>query len=673
MRSLSPARAVPVILACLFGSAVPTATTLADAADAVVSSDQIIRQLNPGSAKGIEPTELPRLGLPIRFEFNSDRLTETARRQLDQLARALNDDVLKDVAFAVQGHTDSVGTRAYNRDLSQRRAGSVRRYLVEHPGIEEDGRTVPARIEALRLVELGLGEDFPLPGTAGDDPRNRRVEIVNLRTEVDATRNASTPTGRDGGSHSGRALLIGIERYRSVNQLIGTVNDARAMKGFVSARLGFDESEIRMLLDSEATRDNILRSIEDWLIAGTRPGDDVFLYFSGHGSQQRDDNGDEADGLDETLVPVDATIGADRIARGMIADDEIAALLTRLSGRRVYVVVDTCHSGTSNRGIGVDTWRYEKTLRAADGRPLRIERAETAGAAARPGAGSGLVSTKDVGPEPLDITVWAAVRADQKALVDEEAGDEPGSVFTRRLLWGARDGNADADANGIVTRSELHAYLLRESEAYCARHRHRCGSGLTPQLQVGDGGLETAAFSRGAGVASGPSVATVSKDLLLQQAERLVVQDEHEVELGIEPGTELMVGEAVDIVVRSERDGHLVLLDVDAAGNMVQIFPNRFSERKGVSDRIRAGETLWIPGPEGGFGFTIAPPLGEGRLMAIVAERSLQLTGLVSRHKDLAVVEHPRAYLIELHEALRAAGGADWGRATRNYEVVARQ
>ncbi len=662
-------RAVPVILACLTGAVVSVTAALTDAADAVMDSDEIVRQLNPGSKKGVEPTGidhriLPRLGLPIRFEFNSDKLTEAARRQLDELAKALNGLVLQDVAFAVQGHTDSVGTRAYNRDLSRRRARSVKRHLVEE-----------GRIEPVRLVALGLGEDYPLPGVVGDDPRNRRVEVVNLRTEVGAAQDASRPARRDGASRRGRALLIGIERYRTVNPLMGTVNDARTMKGFVSSHMGFDENEIRMLLDDAATRSNILREIEDWLIAGTRPGDDVFLYFSGHGSQQRDDNGDEADGLDETLVPVDATIGADDIARGMIADDEIAVLLARLSGRRVYVVVDTCHSGTSDRGIGVDNWRYEKTLRTADGRPLRIERAGTASGAAdgRPGAGAGFVSTKDVGPNPLDITVWAAVRADQKALVDEEARDEPGSVFTRRLLWGAQDGNADADASGIVTRSELHDYLLRESEAYCARHRHRCGSGLTPQLQAGSGGVGMAAFSRGAGVASGPTVATVSKDLLLRQAERLVVQDEHEVELRIEPGTELTVGEAVDIVVRSDRDGHLVLLDIDAAGRMVQIFPNRFSERNEVPDRIRAGEPLRIPGAKGGFRFSIAPPLGEGRLMAIVAERSLQLTGPVSRHKDLDAVEHPRAYLVELYEALRAAGGADWGRATRDYEVVARQ
>ena len=57
-------------------------------------------------------------------------------------------------------------------------------------------------------------------------------------------------------------------------------------------------------------------------------------------------------------------------------------------------------------------------------------------------------------------------------------------------------------------------------------------------------------------------------------------------------------------------------------------------------------------------------------LLAIVAERSVQLAELVSRHKDLAVIERPAAYLVELNEALRASGGADWGQATRDYQVV---
>ncbi len=668
MRSLLRQRAVSAILACVGGMAL--SATLANADDTVVSRDDIVRQLGLAGDRAIGvradtgSPPVPRVSLSaIRFEFNSDRLTVLARTQVDELAGALSQPALREMSFAVVGHTDSVGAGDYNRSLSLRRARSVKRHLVSRA------------VDAVRLVEVGLGEDYPVAETAGDDARNRRVEIVNLRTDMGGFRETSGPARPDGSSRRGRALLIGIERYRQVNSLLGTVNDARAMKGFVSARMGFEESDIKLLLDDEATRDNILRAIEEWLIAGTREGQDVFLYFSGHGSQQGDDNADESDGLDETLVPVDATVGEDRIVRGMIADDEIAALLARLSGRRVHVVIDACHSGTSDRGISVDGWRYTKTPRAPDGAPLRIGKAETAAPAParRSEAGEGFVSSKDAGLSPLDITVWAAVRADQKALVDEESLSEPGSVFTRRILWGARDGKADADADGTVTRSELHDYVVRESEAYCGRYRHRCGRGLTPQLHTASGGPERPAFSPGTGSGARPSIATFSKDILVDQAEQLVVQDERGVRLDIEPGTALPVGTTVDIVVESYRDGHLVLLDIDSAGRMVQIFPNRLSEQRGVSDRIRAGQTLRVPGKGSGFRFSVEPPAGEGMLLAIVAERSRQLTGLVSRHKDLAVVERPRAYLVELHEALRTANEKDWGRATRKYEVVARQ
>ena len=142
------------------------------------------------------------------------------------------------------------------------------------------------------------------------------------------------------------------------------------------------------------------------------------------------------------------------------------------------------------------------------------------------------------------------------------------------------------------------------------------------------------------------------------------------VRLEVEPGTTLPVGSSVDIVVESDRDGHLVLLDIDPMGRMVQIFPNEFSERNGVPSRIRAGRPLRVPGASGGFRFSVDPPAGAGMLLAVVADKSFHLSGLVSRHKDLMVIERPSAYLVELNEALRAAGGANWRRATREYEVV---
>ena len=676
-----PARAVPVVVAYLLATALSAPAALADENDTVVSRDDIARQLGFARDRAIRPTAdasspaPPRLRLDaIQFEFNSDRLTAMARNQIAELAAALRLPSLQRFSFAVMGHTDSVGGSAYNRDLSLRRARSVKRSLVA------------SEVNAGRLVELGLGEDYPISGTRGNDAQNRRVEIINLGTGIVALHDAAAvptsalPSARDGRHRKGRALLIGIDRYRYVSPLIGTVNDARAMKDYVSSHLGFSDRDVRLLLDGEATRDNILRAIAEWLIEGTRQGDNVFLYYSGHGFQQRDDNGDEADGLDETLVPVDVTVDGNGVPRGMITDDEIAALLAQLPGRRVQVVIDACHSGTSDRlavrNTGAETWRYVKTPRRPDGAPLRIGVARTrAIEIPRPAAQESFVSTKDLGADRVDITVWAAVRADQKALVDEEVASNPGSVFTRRLLWGARDRKADSNADGIVTRSELHVYLIRESEAYCARHPVRCGKGLTPQLHTESGGMQGAAFSsRQESERAFSSDAVVAKDILVRQAERLVAARQlGSVELDIEPDTALPVGSSVDVVVESDRDGHLVLLDIDPSGRMVQIFPNKFSERNGVPDHIRAGRPLRVPGASGGFRFSVEPPAGAGMLLAIVAERSVHLAALVSRHKDLAVIERPSAYLVELNEALRATAGAEWKHATREYEVVARR
>ena len=223
-------------------------------------------------------------------------------------------------------------------------------------------------MNAARLVEVGLGEDYPVAGTRGDDALNRRVEVVNLGTDVNSANNAASPVptapsefnGRQ--REGGRALLIGIDRYRYVSPLIGTVNDVHAMKAYLSSHLGFNERNVKTLLDGEATRENILRSIAEWLVDGTEQGDDVFLYYSGHGFQQRDDNADESDQLDETLVPVDVTVDKDGVPQGMIRDDELAVLLTQLQGRRVQLVIDACHAGTSDRlairDSGSESWRY---------------------------------------------------------------------------------------------------------------------------------------------------------------------------------------------------------------------------------------------------------------------------------------------------------------------------
>ena len=107
-----------------------------------------------------------RADLMLSFELNSAEMTGSAKDRAKVFAQALNTPELKGHRFVIEGHTDSVGGRAANRDLSQRRAQSVADFLVGQ-GVGRD-----------RLQVQGLGYDRPLPGKSARDEENRRVEAA---------------------------------------------------------------------------------------------------------------------------------------------------------------------------------------------------------------------------------------------------------------------------------------------------------------------------------------------------------------------------------------------------------------------------------------------------------------------------------------------------------------
>ena len=148
---------------------------------------------------------------------------------------------------------------------------------------------------------------------------------------------------------SRHALIVGIDRYPHLPeryQLEGAVRDAELARRVLGERFGFEDPVV--LLDERATRAAILRGMET-LIARARPGDEVLFHFSGHGSQRPDRDGDEADGLDETLAPHDR--GADGAGSRDLVDDEIHRWLVELTAitERVVLIVDSCHSGSMAR------------------------------------------------------------------------------------------------------------------------------------------------------------------------------------------------------------------------------------------------------------------------------------------------------------------------------------
>jgi outer membrane protein OmpA-like peptidoglycan-associated protein len=102
----------------------------------------------------------------VLFEVDRAAIKPGATRALDQLARVLRDD--PNASIAIEGHTDSTGSRDYNLDLSTRRSDSVRAYLVTHG------------VDPTKITARGLGPDYPVASNATDAGRqqNRRVEVI---------------------------------------------------------------------------------------------------------------------------------------------------------------------------------------------------------------------------------------------------------------------------------------------------------------------------------------------------------------------------------------------------------------------------------------------------------------------------------------------------------------
>jgi hypothetical protein len=154
-----------------------------------------------------------------------------------------------------------------------------------------------------------------------------------------------------------RAFLVGISHYDTAltgyqwNNING-VEDVNLL-GSVLKNQGFTATT---LLDEQATFGNIVSRITQF-VNKTKKGDIVYLHFSTHGQPVEDQNGDEEDGWDESIVPIDAyKLYKKGLYEGQkhLTDDLLNKYIKKLrekigSTGFLYVVIDACHAGTSSR------------------------------------------------------------------------------------------------------------------------------------------------------------------------------------------------------------------------------------------------------------------------------------------------------------------------------------
>ncbi len=131
-----------------------------------------------------------------------------------------------------------------------------------------------------------------------------------------------------------KAFLVGINYTGTNVELKGCVNDVNNINRILKS----NKFEIQCLIDNQ-TRQKMIDGL-NWLIKDCKSGDTLLFYYSGHGSQIKDADGDETDKLDEVLVPLDYKTA------GVITDDDLYNVIKLKGGVNFYGFTDCCHSGT---------------------------------------------------------------------------------------------------------------------------------------------------------------------------------------------------------------------------------------------------------------------------------------------------------------------------------------
>jgi outer membrane protein OmpA-like peptidoglycan-associated protein len=119
----------------------------------------------------------PKIDLEINFDYNSADISAKSMPSVQALGRALTNPDLKGSTFVVAGHTDAAGGETYNQDLSERRADSIKKYLVDKYGIA-----------GTDLVTVGYGKSKLKDPSQPLAEVNRRVQVVNTENKATASK-----------------------------------------------------------------------------------------------------------------------------------------------------------------------------------------------------------------------------------------------------------------------------------------------------------------------------------------------------------------------------------------------------------------------------------------------------------------------------------------------------
>ncbi|KAL0638095.1 Ca(2+)-dependent cysteine protease [Maublancomyces gigas] len=250
-----------------------------------------------------------------------------------------------------------------------------------------------------------------------------------------------------------KALLIGINYFGQRGQLRGCINDVKNMSTFLHQRFQYKREDMVILTDdqqnprSQPTKQNIIQAMH-WLVKEAQPTDSLFFHYSGHGGQTKDLDGDEGDGYDETIYPVDFRYN------GHIVDDEMHRIMVAplKPGVRLTAIFDSCHSGSaldlpylySTRGVEKEPNLAKEAATGLFDALKAYNRGDLGGVASsalgifkRATTGRGAEDrAKRTKTSPADVIQWSGSKDSQTSADATEGGEATGAMsyaFIRAL------------------------------------------------------------------------------------------------------------------------------------------------------------------------------------------------------------------------------------------------
>eukprot|EP00038_Savillea_parva_P012819 m.207146 g.207146 ORF g.207146 m.207146 type:complete len:940 (+) comp23601_c0_seq1:1-2820(+) len=315
------------------------------------------------------------------FHFKGSRMAASTLSEFVMFF-ATRDSKMLPVRLAVS--TDrSTPLRTKHNQGTINRTARINHDHVNHGNSNDINTSVPTGIMSTTATTPAVAVTSPCTtqsNSDGDDdddvdrvsasPRkDDSFHVDSVATNTAWTEGAAVPPALVQRPPRKRALLVAIS-YKDCHTrqgvdmfLRGCLHDTHRVYRALTTKFHFNTADIQTINESERvlgedgqpiappptmgtpTHDNIIAGF-DWLVDGVQPGDQLFLHLAAHGSRIRDLDGDEFDGMDEALVPLDFALEWKR--NKLILDDEIfARLIAPLpTGAVLNCVIDTCHSGT---------------------------------------------------------------------------------------------------------------------------------------------------------------------------------------------------------------------------------------------------------------------------------------------------------------------------------------